>query len=86
MEKKRENRMYSLNLAAYVIMKTNGYVDYEIKLDEENGTCYYVFREDISDIIQEYKVSEIQKFLDSYRMVRNDIKAVREATKLLQNK
>lgn len=63
-------RVYSLNLAAYLI--SNGNFKYNIVRDEDNLNKFYlVFDEDIGDLKQKYKQDvELQKFLKCFKELK----------------
>lgn len=65
-------KIYSLNLASFISSK--GY-KYTIHDDtEKEGLKFFVFEEDVSQIIDEYKKSdEIQDFIRCYKKVKEDV-------------
>ncbi|WIV10529.1 DUF5659 domain-containing protein [Proteiniborus sp. MB09-C3] len=67
-----QRKIYSLNLAAHALAK--GY-SYTIHKDtEKEGLKYFVFDDDITDIIDEYRQDEaLQKFIRCYKKVKEDV-------------
>lgn len=64
-------RVYSLNLASYLRMKGH---QYEICDDEERNLKYFMFDEDLTEEIQNYKKDkELQSFIINFKMIKNEI-------------
>lgn len=73
-------RMYSLNLAAYVQMRTGIEPDLEIDYSDGNGLVHMTFPEceAVSAAIAEYRNdAALHQFLQSYADLREQIKAAR---------
>lgn len=64
-------KIYSLNILAYLVSK-----DTVIVWGKDNNNKYYgTVEEDVSSLLAEYKNNvELQKFLHSYRIIRQQIK------------
>lgn len=63
-------RVYSLNLASFLKMK--GY-KYKIYDDEERKLKYFVFNEDLSKEIEEYKNNnELQDFIKNFKDIKRE--------------
>lgn len=66
-----DRKVYSLNKIAYLI---SAGANVELVLDD-NNKCYGLIAEDITDLLEQYKNNvELQKFLHSYRIIRQQIK------------
>lgn len=73
-------RMYSLNLAAYVQMKTGIEPELEIDYSDGNGLVYMTYPECevVSSAINEYRTdAALHQFLQSYADLREQIKTAR---------
>lgn len=75
-----DKRIYSLNLAAYLIMQ--GHIDYVIKQDSENLKFYFVFKDnEVGKDILTYKsdcvMVDLHQFSTSYRKLRREIDKIR---------
>lgn len=73
-------RIYSLNLAAYIQMKTAIEPTLDIDYSDGNGLVYCIFPEceGVSAAIREYKKDEaLHQFLQSYSELREQIKEAR---------
>ena len=64
-------KIYSLNILAYLVSK-----DIVIVWGKDNNNKYYgTVADDVSSLLAEYKSNvELQKFLHSYRIIRQQIK------------
>ena len=64
-------KIYSLNIIAYLVSK-----NVVIAWGKDNNNKYYgQVEEDVSSLLEEYKSNvELQKFLHSYRIIRQQIK------------
>ena len=72
-----EKRIYSLNLAAYIMMVTGE----EPKIGNEEDLYYCVFPQNsaVSAAIAEYKLeAELHDYLESYRELRERINSCRK--------
>lgn len=77
----KERRMYSLNLAAYVMMVTDLIPEVGVEKDEQGTLCYLVFPEcaAVAIAINQYKKNkELHKFLNAYSDLRNMLNEARE--------
>lgn len=76
-----EKRIYSLNLAAYVMMETGIKPVLGIDYNDGNGLvhCQYPECEGVKAAIRAYKQDEhLHDFLQSYSELREQIKEIRE--------
>lgn len=74
-----EKRIYSINLAAYVIMETG--IEPELGFEYDKNLVYFVFPENefIKTVIGEYKADKrLQDYLHTYANLRETIKIARE--------
>lgn len=73
-------RIYSLNLAAWLISK--GY-KYEInESDEQKGKYYFIFKDDISQEKRNYQNNnELHNFLQVYKIIKKEINHKRSKNK-----
>lgn len=71
-----KRRVYSINLASYLSAK--GYT-YKVGKDEEKeGLYYFVFAEDLTELIDEYKSNRVlQDFILSYRDIKKKLHIAR---------
>jgi hypothetical protein len=67
----KNRRIYSLNIIAYLVSK-NIVIAWG---KDDNNNYYGTVEEDVSSLLTEYKSNvELQKFLHSYRIIRQQIK------------
>lgn len=65
-------RIYSLNLATYLKMK--GY-EYEIHEDKKKNIKYFVFKDDLTDEINNYKNNkELQSFICNFKEIKKELR------------
>lgn len=65
-------KIYSLNLAAFALSKNYTYAVHNDL--EKEGLRYFVFKEDITEIIERYKQNrELQDFIRCYKKIKEDI-------------
>lgn len=77
----KERRMYSLNLAAYVMMVTELTPTVGVEKNDQGTLCYLVFPEcaAVAMAINQYKKhKELHKFLNAYAELRNMLNEARE--------
>lgn len=77
-EENKERRVYSLNLCSWLL--SQGIIEDKIARDEEKQDCiYFVFpeTETVAKSIIKYKNNtELQNFLNHYKIVRNKTKEI----------
>lgn len=76
----KEKRMYSLNLAAYVMMDTNIVPKVGTEVNDIGTLCYLVFPENeaVFAAIDNYrKDTELHSFLNSYGLLRQMLNEAR---------
>lgn len=77
-----EKRVYSLNLAAYIQMHTGIEPHLGAEYDDTKGTlvyCVFPEIEAVAAAIRTYKQDEVlHEYLQSYALLREQIKQVRE--------
>ncbi len=77
----KEKRMYSLNLAAYVMMETDLVPSVGVEKNEQGTLCYLVFPEceAVSLAIAHYKADKrLHKFLNRYSLLRDMLNSARK--------
>lgn len=77
----KERRMFSLNLAAYVMMATDLTPQVGVEKSEQGTLCYLVFPEcaAVAVAINQYKKhKELHKFLNSYAELRDMLNEARK--------
>lgn len=75
-----EKRMYSLNLAAYVMMETDLVPTVGVEKNEQGTLCYLVFPEceAVMKAITNYRANrQLHKFLNSYAQLREMLNEAR---------
>lgn len=76
-----EKRIYSLNLAAFIIASTG--LEPEVKLEEETNLYYCKFpeNEEVSNCIAAFRQPQVQvdlhSFINTFRELKAKIKALR---------
>lgn len=69
-------RLYSLNLVAYLYSK--GYQASVIGRDEVTSKAFFIFSQDLTDVIKQYKLNrELQLFLHSFNILRAEIRDIK---------
>lgn len=75
-EEVMERRIYSLNMVAYLYM--HDCLESYVGRDEVSGKIYFVYEEEIDDLIEQYKKdSHIQNFCHMYSVLRQKMRQER---------